>query len=84
MDLVDERSGPGRREEWSWQMRGVVLENLSVVLKLAGVVLLKEKVYFQQMKGLVLTDESVVWQCSECSEYGRAVDVLLVGYWVWS
>ena len=23
--LVDERSGPGRREEWSWQIRGVVL-----------------------------------------------------------
>ena len=25
MVLVDERSGPGRRDEWSWQMRGVVL-----------------------------------------------------------
>ena len=23
--LADERSGPGRSEEWSWKMRGVVL-----------------------------------------------------------
>ena len=27
MVLADERSGPGRCEEWSWQMRGVVLED---------------------------------------------------------
>ena len=26
--LADERSGPGRCEEWSWQMRGVVLADV--------------------------------------------------------
>ena len=25
--MADERSGPGRWEEWSWKMRGVVLAN---------------------------------------------------------
>ena len=42
----DEGSGPVRCEEWSCQMRGVVqADKMSGPGKLAGVVLLKEKVY---------------------------------------
>ena len=26
--LVDGRSDPGRREEWSWEMKGVVLSDV--------------------------------------------------------